>query len=300
MVQKEDIDCLVRRGELASYGIIAGSLEAWMVKALDLNIDYWDGSFDLPIVKNNKISLCTVVMDRLDQLKETIFKNIEYCNGYPNFEIILLNYNSRDGMDEWVKESLSDYISDGIITHYHTTEPEYFDNSHSRNVAFKLASGDLVTAIDADMFVGEDFLTYLNKIANQLPEKAVFIRGKTAIRGRIAFYKNEFMELGGFCEDFVGYNPWDRDIFHRAVVSGFKVAGFGRRYGKKAGGILPVEDHPNRNINYPDCVGGWNSAMKLNRALGAINILLGRIVANDRIHWGKAKLIKNFEEEVNI
>jgi hypothetical protein len=163
-----------------------------------------------------------------------------------------------------------------------------------------LATGDLVTAIDADMFVGDDFLAYLNRIANQLPEKTIFIRGKTAIRGRIALYKDEFMALGGFCEDFVGYNPWDRDIFHRAIASGFKVACFGRYYGNKVDGILDAANHPDRNDNYPECVGGWSSTMKLNRALGAINILLGRVVANDRIHWGKAKLIKNFEEEVDV
>src|ERR1700748_3109986 len=97
-----------------------------------------------------KISICTVCMNRLMHLSETLPRNIRENMDYPNVEFVVLNYNSRDDMDNWIKYNMMDYIRSGILKYYKTTEPAYFDRSHSKNMALRLATGDILCMVDAD------------------------------------------------------------------------------------------------------------------------------------------------------
>ena len=54
-------------------------------------------------------------MGRTYQLQKTYIQNIEDNLPYGDVNFVLLNYNSQDGMDEWVNESLSDYIKKGLL-----------------------------------------------------------------------------------------------------------------------------------------------------------------------------------------
>ena len=88
-------------------------------------------------------------MNRLHHLKETLLKNIEDNISYGKLEFILLDYNSSDGLEEWVKSKLAKYIDNGILKYHRTSEPKSFHRSHSRNVALKLGSGDILCNLDA-------------------------------------------------------------------------------------------------------------------------------------------------------
>ena len=65
--------------------------------------------------QNYKMSFCIVCMNRVHQLKETLLKNINDNGDYDNLEFTILNYNSLDGMDEWLKENMQIYLSSGKI-----------------------------------------------------------------------------------------------------------------------------------------------------------------------------------------
>ncbi len=176
-----------------------------------------------------KISFCTVSMNRLEHLQETFIKNI-ICNmDYPSIEFNLLNYNSRDGIDEWAKRELSKYIDMNIVKYYKTTEPLYFDRSHSRNMIFKLATGDLICNLDADNFCGVGFARYISdKFAKSKNANKIFlVRNRDIINeedrnafGRIVFRKEHFYELRGFDEQMVGYGFEDTDFINRLKIIG--------------------------------------------------------------------------------
>jgi len=265
---------------------------------------WWDGEVIKPVDTCKFISVCTVCMNRIQQLKKTIIDNIEISlNEYPNFEFILLNYNSKDGMDEWVRKHLMKYIEMKKLVYYKTTEPEYFCNAHSRNIAWKLANGCLVTNMDADFRLEQGYLTRINVVAHQCTEKTIFVRSRSTIRGRIVLYKDDFMSLGGFDENLMGYSPWDRDLFDRAITYGFKFAALGGQFGSRLQEVLEEDEdgkeyHPDRGANYK--FGNWRDSMFFNRIISSSNILLSRFVANYGRHWGAAKLQKNFDEDVRI
>lgn len=255
----------------------------------------WDGKFIKPVVKKNKISLCTTCMNRLEDLKQTLPKNIEDNRDYENIEFVLLDYNSNDGLGSWVGSEMIDYINEGILVYYRTEEPEYFDMSHSRNVAFLVATGDIVNNVDADSFTNEGFADIINKIANEQPEKAIFGKSKQLLRGRIGFYRLEFIhDLGGYDEDLKGYGHDDADIMNRAWELGFKFMPFSRQ-GNFVGVVPNHIKHQEGNYKEP-----WWVTEGRNRFISYTNLILKKFRANENRVWGKATLVKNFQTKMKI
>lgn len=173
-----------------------------------------------------KISFCTVCMNRLHHLKQTLPVNLQANASYQDLEFVLLDYNSTDGLEEWIKCELEEYIQSGRLVYYKTTEPKYFHRSHSRNMVFKLATGDVVCNIDADNFTGKDFAHYLN--AQFTTDKNIFVAADTSNRhyfirdvcGRICLRKEDFDAIGGFDEYMEGYGDEDRDLINRLKLLG--------------------------------------------------------------------------------
>lgn len=57
-------------------------------------------------------------MDRLFHLKKTLLKNIKNNITYPHLEFVLLDYNSQDGLEEWVVENCKEYLENGILKYH--------------------------------------------------------------------------------------------------------------------------------------------------------------------------------------
>jgi len=262
-------------------------------KEVNITKDIWDGSFTKPVSKNYKISLCTTAMNRLTSLSTTILQNIENNIDYSNVEFVVLDYNSSDGLGKWVKENLQKYIDQGVVNYFRTEEPKYYSMTHSRNIAFLAASGDMVNNIDADNFTNKGFATYLNKLANEQPEKAIFAKGKRSIRGRVGFFKNEFIDdLGGYDESIENYGFDDHDIMLRAWQLGYKLMWFGGDFYKGDGS----KKHNVSNMKNKD----WKITELQNKIISYQNIKDRKLKANIGKEWGKAKLIKNFDEEIEV
>src|SRR5882757_4285785 len=121
----------------------------------------------------HKISVCTVSMNRLHHIRETLPVNIIENIRYPNIEFVLLDYNSSDGLEDWVRLNMMTYIDSGILKYYRTAEPAYFQLSHSRNMVTCLSSGDILCMIDGDNYAGVDYAHWINSIFIQKGKNAV-------------------------------------------------------------------------------------------------------------------------------
>ena len=256
----------------------------------------WDGQFIKEVIKQHKVSICTTIMDRLNDLKQTLPQNIKDNSDYPNVEFVVLDYNSKkDDIGGWIKSEMMEYIDSGRLVYYRTTEPQYFDMSHSRNIAFLAATGDIVNNVDADNFtpLSEEcgFATYVNKLANEQPEKAIFAKSRQLLRGRLGFYKQEFIELlGGYDERLKGYGNDDANLQNRAWKSGFKMMSFRGQFCGRAPNHIKHQEG-----NYKE---EWWQTEGKNRLISYTDLITGNFKANEGRVWGKAKLIKNFNEEI--
>ena len=251
----------------------------------------WDGKINNSISKNYKISLCTTCMGRLSDLSVCLLKNIEDNADYDNLEFVILDYNSKDGLGNWVKENLMGHIESGRVVYARTEEPEFYSMTRSRNLAFKVASGDIVNNLDADNFTNRGFASYLNMLANQQTDRAIFAKGKKMLRGRLGFWKKEFMEdLCGYEEDINDYGHDDWDLMLRAWKIGFRLMFFGGTYYANTGS----KKHQTGNMK----VDNWKFTESRNKYMSMKSIIEGATKANVGREWGKGNLIKNFNEEV--
>ena len=258
-------------------------------------MNYWDGKTIKEPDTYKDISVCTTCMDRLNDvsltLKQNIIDNIDYKG---KLEFVLLDYNSQDSLSEWIKNNMMEYIERGTLVYFRTDEPKYYSMSHSRNVAFKLATGHIINSVDADNYIGKGFINKINWLSFQQPEKAVFVKGRRMLRGRLGFYRDEFINLlGGYSEllGYIGYGTEDHDILYRSCGLGFKIMWFGGDYYK---GVENSFKHQVGNFKNKD----WKYSEKLNKLVSFFNIFYKRYNGNLYSDWGKARVIKNFKEEI--
>lgn len=177
-------------------------------------------------MRKYKISFCTVCMNRLHHIRQTLPKNIEDNLSYGDVEFVLFDYNSKDGLEEWVKTEMSEWIKKGLLTYYKTDVPEYFNRSHSRNVMFRLATGDIICNVDADNFTGLGFASFINTQFEKNPN--IYLVSDTRKRyyylrdalGRFCAWKNDFISVRGYDEDMSGYGFEDDDLYQRLKVLG--------------------------------------------------------------------------------
>lgn len=202
------------------------------------------GTPHLPTAVQYKISFCIICMNRLYHLKRTLIQNILDNIDYDPLEIILLDYNSQDNMEGWVKENLSGYINSGTITYYKTFEPEVFNHSHSKNLSFKMAAGDIVCNINADVFVGTRFAAYINSCFRECPDIFMYPepggRFPPGASGIVCVNKKDFLDIEGFDEKMLVYGWEDTDFLNRLEFSGR------RRHMIDNNAFLKVIDHPDK------------------------------------------------------
>lgn len=186
---------------------------------------------------NLSISFCTVCMNRLHHLIQTLPYNIN-GNQKENVEFVLLDYNSSDDLENYVRNTLASYISSGILKYYKTRTPQYFNRSHSRNLMFKLANGNIISNVDADNFIGRGFANYVEKHfkENENAFLTSLSTGKGNVKGdtfgRICLKKEDFYKIGGYDEKINLYGFEDYDFANRLEQTGLLRKKIASRYCK--------------------------------------------------------------------
>ena len=107
----------------------------------------------------NKLAFCTVIMNRLPHLKQTLPQNIK-DNSQPGVVFLVFDYGSNDGLQQWIETDMKQHIDSNKLI-YKRVEAETFDRSLSRNLMFKSIEADFICNIDADNYTGKDFDLFL-------------------------------------------------------------------------------------------------------------------------------------------
>lgn len=264
----------------------------------DFHWTFWDPRKE-PLPENpkqfRKISICTTCMDRTHDLKVTLPKNIEDNKDYPNLEFVVLNYNSKDDLDDWMKSEMMPHIESGLIRYIKTTEPEFYLMSHSRNIAFRAATGEIVNSVDADNYTKVGFAATINKLAELCPEKAMFARSKRMLHGRIGMYKSDFIFIGGYEESLKSYGYDDHNILYRSMALGCKLmwwSGAGDFYDR----IHTGKSDSVKNMEHKD----WKKTERINKDITHEQLKKREFIGNIGKPWGKAHLLVNFREEIDV
>ena len=167
-------------------------------------------------------------MNRLPFLQQTLPVNLRYCEEAGHAEIVLLDYNSSDGLSDWVKREMAYYLQRNILTFYQLVDPKpvHFSHPRSRNIAFRLATGEILCNVNADYFVSGTLFSFIrNTYTGGLRVAYIANFGETCKDnyGRLCVAKNDFLRVGGFDERFDGYGYEDTDLCLRLSMSGVKL-----------------------------------------------------------------------------
>ena len=177
---------------------------------------------------NVSISFCTVSMNRLHHLMLTLPANISDNLSYENLVHIVLDYNSTDGTEEWIKSNLGHYILSGRLIYYRNPQPERFNMAHSKNMAVRLSNSDYVCLIDADNYTGRGYAEYAASIF--CAYKSCFITtisnkrniNQVDVLGRVCFKRADYETIEGFDEFMNNYGYDDFDFCNRLQRAGAK------------------------------------------------------------------------------
>jgi hypothetical protein len=181
-----------------------------------------------------RVGFCITCKGRAQHLEETLPDNLRN-NARARF--ILVNYNSPDHLDEFIRREHTDDIEDGRLSVYRFTEPGPFRMAHAKNLTHRLAMMEgmnTLVNIDADNFAGYNFDQY---VADQLVGGEAFLwahmrKGemRRGISGRIAVTAHAYLAAGGYDEVFSTWSPDDKDFNLRLRRLGFKPKEIDVRY----------------------------------------------------------------------
>lgn len=177
-----------------------------------------------------RVSFCITSMNRLSHVKKTLIRNIEHNLSYPDVEFVLLDYNSSDGLESWVRDTCQKYMESGVLKYHRTTKPRHFHMAHAKNMAHGLATGDILCSLDADNFTNKHFAFFINFIHEKNKDcvgvSAWGNHKKSRLSdfgGRIVISRENFKRVGGYDENFIGWGYEDLDFKQRAVDLGLKM-----------------------------------------------------------------------------
>lgn len=243
-----------------------------------------------------KVSYCITCKNRLYQLKHTLEKNLKDNEAYPNVEFVLINYNSEDGLDAWVKENFADYIGRGVLVYYRTPDPDVFNAPKAKNLSHRLATGDILCNLDGDNYAGKDNAFYINYLYKEEPNRILrFYKAPYwGTVGRIVLPGKLFHQIGGHNEEFLPLGHEDIDLLDRA-----------RKYGEQNYGSTYKEVKIENFLHFisnsaKEKAGSKEKARnyfyecnEINKATSRKNLQAGNYIANPQ-GWGEALVYKNF------
>lgn len=228
-------------------------------------------------------------MGRLNHLQETLPQNLCGNQGFEGLEFVLLDYSSRDGLAGWIKARFMPEIKSGLLVYYRAEGYQRFFMAHAKNVAHRLARGQIVCNVDADNFIGWGFAEHLWKLLGETgPDTFAYSRGARGTSGRIALWKSSFETLGGYDEGMgQGWGYEDKDLVSRARRAGLRAEPIGNEFLK----ALPHSDTLRvRHGSEKD----RRHSNSIHRGIAREHVAQNCTVANLNRSWGTSTVKKNF------
>lgn len=238
-------------------------------------------------------------MNRLFHLKQTILKNIEHAKTYSDVEFVLLDYNSQDGLEEWVKENLSDHIKSGIVKFYQTKEPKYWFAAHAKNIAHKMATGDILVNIDSDILIPEGFCEYIRDLFSSGHRVVMSFEssdpyGHDGCAGIVGAQKEDFYSVNGYDESIsLG---WGYDDMNYQ----FRVRMHNDLHLFTPPKICLCIPHSNETRTANCQLKDIETTKDLSFFICEDSAMQKDYIANKSIDWGKANLVENFTRTLQI
>lgn len=242
-----------------------------------------------------RISFCTTCMNRLAHLKQVVGRNIQNSSSFSDVEFVIMDYGSTDGLGEWVRSNLSDEMCSGRISYYRTDEPKHWVAAHAKNMAHKLATGEVLCNLDSDILIPEGFCEYLASVFEAKPNAIVAFDsadpyGNHGCAGIIAARREHFHSVNGYDEQIrLGWGYDDMNFQFRCRMHNSLELFVPPR-------MCLCIPHSNE-VRTANCrVKEIEFTKTLSMTLCDKAAIDGDYVANKSVPWGSGTVFKNFSD----
>lgn len=226
------------------------------------------------------ISFCLPVHARTYDLKETMPFLIEAANASPPVEILILDYNSPDDLEEYVRivERVERLVGGSRLSYVKYAGRDHYHMAHARNLSVKASAGEYIVILSADIYPSVNFVTVVRQML--VEGDYVWMHGKL-YTGAIVCQRAEFLAAGGYDERFEFYGPEDNDLDARLTRRGGKL-------GRLPAGLLNVIKTPNEEKikNYRLKLSKRQMYQRM-KAIYEENEKGALLVANEGKEWGQ-------------
>jgi glycosyltransferase involved in cell wall biosynthesis len=234
-----------------------------------------------------KASFCLTCMNRRRFIEQTLPHNLALANDPSSYEFVLLDYNSGDDLEGYVRAHHADAIRCGLLAYFRTTAAEHFCASHAKNSSHKLATGDILINLDADNLLVPAYFGYIDALQ---PRELLRTTGDYHLNGRLGLYRDDFEAVGGYDEAMThGWGGEDDDLVGRCSALGFAM----RFVDASESGIHIAHSDGERVRNC--AVREKGVSWRMNREISSANFARGVFIANQGRAWGECPVTRNFE-----
>jgi GR25 family glycosyltransferase involved in LPS biosynthesis len=243
-----------------------------------------------------KFSFLTTSMNRCADLKKTYLDNIKLGTSFfgKQCEFILLNYNSNDEMDEWVAHSnFGKYCN---FKYLKTTKYQHFNMSVAKNIVGNNAVGSVLCWLDSDSKLTSDYVDKMNSVFEGKSSgqflSVEYNKSNPGTCGRIACFREDYLEVGGYDESFEGWGYEDIDFTKRLQMISCKKVNIKSESIEKIdnSNINKFENYKNatpEKISEKSSFAGFRYSSNLQNFVKSQSKLLNNeFRANSRSHWG--------------
>ena len=228
-----------------------------------------------------KISFCIACMNRFWQIKHTLVQNLKDNEEDKDIvDFVLVDFNSNDGLKDFVLNNFKKELEEGYLKFYFTEELKGWDAPIAKNTPHRLAEGDILVNLDADNYTGYrggKFL--LDKYKSN--DRNIFIHQGQGIfgkgnSGRVSYYREDFMKIGGHNEEFLPMGHLDGDVINRLVATGVKRVNVPNDKYNNA-----IKNNKDDSIKNCKSKYSWSQMCRYNTLLSRQNIKNNILVANN-------------------
>ena len=227
---------------------------------------------------NGLISICIPCHNRTYDLKKVMPSLIAAANASPPVEIVILDYNSPDDLQEYIKVKTP--LEEGnrlICVKYGGVD--YYRMAHARNLSVLASAGEYVVISSADIILSENYFEVVREMLSE--GDYVWLGHNLRFIGVLVCKREEFINAGGFDERFEFYGKEDKDLVLRLERRGGKTA-------RLPAGLLRLiptsKEDKLKNYRLPL---SRREVKKLSTPIYEENIRNGVLVANVGKEWGK-------------
>ena len=215
-------------------------------------------------------------MNRTHDLRQTMPYLLNAINASPPAEIMILDYNSQDGLGEFIEETRSHYHN---ISYARGVGYFSFNLSHAYNLAVRASVGEFVSIMGTDAVPSKDYIEHIRTA--MIENDFDWVHGDT-LTGIITIRRWVFMAAGGYDERLEFYGGEDKDLAWRLNRRGAKCGVF-----KTKGRLRVLRTSEEEKLKNYHSKLTKEQMMERNTAIRKQNARDNVLVANQGKAWGQ-------------